>query len=87
MITSIGGYVEPTPEQLEECKELQIPSDQCSEEKILYERSKGRQPPSYRPESNPLLNRDMLLIIGILGALFGGIAAIFFTKIRKPVES
>lgn len=87
MITSIGGYVEPTPEQVQECKELNIPEDQCSEQKILYERSKGRKPAGFSPEPNPLLNSDMLLIIGILGTIFGGSATLFFTKIRKPVES
>lgn len=75
-----------TPEQLDECEELNIPVYQCSEERILEQRSSGLNRNPNPPQPNPLLNSDMLVIIGILGAIFGGLATIFLAKIRRPVE-
>jgi len=74
----------PTPEQLEECKELGIPSYQCSEQKILGKKCLGMHC-NTAPQTNEnyLLNTNMLLYWSILASAFGGLAMVFIVKSRR----
>ncbi|AFU60166.1 hypothetical protein Ngar_c32500 [Candidatus Nitrososphaera gargensis Ga9.2] len=84
-----GGQV--TQEQLARCEELGIERSQCTDVNILArERLTAAQENPSSGSGTPMLSTEtgqMAVFIGILGAIFGGVAAIFFFKGRgsKPI--
>ncbi|HKU49330.1 MAG TPA: hypothetical protein VJP79_05225 [Nitrososphaera sp.] len=82
-----------TPAQLEECANLGIDRSICTENAILakHRLTQAQSNPS-TGSGTPMLSTDtgqMIAFIGILGAIFGGVAAAFFFKGRgsKPVTT
>lgn len=78
-----GGSIMPTPEQLKECSELGIDPYECSEQKILGTKCIGMNCNPSPVNTGWLMNPDMLLFWGILGAIFGGVATALFLLLRK----
>jgi hypothetical protein len=84
-----GGQV--TQEQLQRCQELGIDRSQCNDVNILAkERLTNAQANPSTGSGTPMLSTgtgQMAVFIGILGAIFGGVAAVFFFKGRgsKPI--
>ena len=79
-----------TEEQLQRCEELGIDRGQCNDvnilakERIIYTEANPGQ-----GSGTPMLSTEtgqMAVFIGVLGAIFGGVAAMFFFKGRgsKP---
>jgi hypothetical protein len=88
-----GGGGTATPEQLKECDSLQIPQSECNDTTILAKRRliAAQDNPS-TGSGTPMLSTNsgqMAVFIGVLGAIFGGVAAAFFLKGRgaKPVST
>jgi hypothetical protein len=82
-----------SPEQLQECEGMGIPRENCSDVTILAKRrltaaqdnpSTGSGTPMFATESG-----QMIIFIGVLAAIFGGVAAMFFLKGRgaRPVKT
>jgi hypothetical protein len=82
-----------SPEQLQECEGMGIPRENCSDVTILAKRrltaaqdnpSTGSGTPMFATESG-----QMIIFIGVLAAIFGGVAAMFFIKGRgaRPVKT
>ena len=82
-----------SPEQLQECSQLGIPRENCSDVTILAKKrltaaqdnpSTGSGTPMFATESG-----QMTIFIGVLAAIFGGVAAMFFFKGRgaRPVKT
>jgi hypothetical protein len=87
-----GGSSEPlTKEQLDFCAQYNI--EPCSQNNILAkERLLGAQANPSTGSGTPMLSTDtgqMAVFIGVLGAIFGGVAAAFFLKGRgaKPIST
>ncbi len=91
---ALGGSLgTATPEQLAECEQLDIIRENCNDITIL---AKKRLTAA---EANPgegsgtaMLSTEtgqMTVFIGVLGAIFGGVAAAFFIKGRgaRPVKT
>jgi hypothetical protein len=79
-----------TAEQLAECERLGIERSICTENAILakHRLTQAQQNPS-TGSGTPMLSTEtgqMAVFIGVLGAIFGGVAAAFFFKGRgaKP---
>lgn len=82
-----------SPEQLQECQNMGIPRENCSDVTILAKRrltaaqenpSTGSGTPMFATQSG-----QMVIFIGVLAVIFGGVAAMFFFKGRgaKPVKT
>ena len=82
-----------SPEQLQECENLGIPRENCSDVTILAKKrltaaqdnpSTGSGTPMFATETG-----QMTIFIGVLAAIFGGVAAMFFFKGRgaRPVKT
>jgi len=82
-----------SPEQLQECSQMGIPRENCSDVTILAKKrltaaqenpSTGSGTPMFATEGG-----QMYIFIGVLAVIFGGVAAAFFIKGRgaKPVKT
>jgi len=86
---SSGGAV--TQQQLQQCDQLGIERSQCNDVNILAkERLTNAQANPGQGSGTPMLSTQtgqMVVFIGVLGAIFGGVAAMFFLKGRgsKPI--
>jgi hypothetical protein len=81
-----GGAGSATPEQLQQCEELGIDRNECNDTTILAKNRLiyAQQNPA-TGSGTPMLSTEsgqMAVFIGILGAIFGGVAAAFFFKGR-----
>ena len=84
-----------SPEQLQECQTLKIDRSVCSDTTILAKRrlvdatqtTYGNQ--AYGSGTPFFQGGGTLVMIGVLGAIFGGVAAVFFFKGRgaKPIST
>jgi len=81
-----------SPEQLTECQQLGIPQENCSDVTILAKKrlTAAQENPS-TGSGTPMLSTEtgqMAVFIGVLAAIFGGVAAAFFIKGRgaKPAK-
>jgi hypothetical protein len=81
-----------SPEQLQECQQLGIPRENCNDVTILAKKrlTAAEENPS-TGSGTPMLSTEsgqMAVFIGVLAAIFGGVAAAFFFKGRgaKPVK-
>src|SRR5919199_6258335 len=82
-----------SPEQLQECQQLGIPTENCNDVTILAKKrlTAAEENPS-TGSGTPMLSTEagqMTVFIGVLAAIFGGVAAAFFIKGRgaKPVKA
>jgi hypothetical protein len=82
-----------SPEQLQECQQLGIPRENCNDVTILAKKrlTAAEENPS-TGSGTPMLSTEsgqMAVFIGVLAAIFGGVAAAFFFKGRgaKPVKT
>ena len=89
-----GGSVgTASPEQLQECEQLAIPTANCSDVTILAKkRLTAAQENPATGSGTPMLSTEsgqMTVFIGVLAAIFGGVAAMFFFKGRgaRPVKT
>ncbi len=92
--TGGGGSVgTASPEQLQECEQLGIPTANCSDITILAKkRLTAAQENPATGSGTPMLSTtegQLIVFIGVLGAIFGGVAAAFFFRGRgaKPVKT
>jgi hypothetical protein len=81
-----------TPAQLEECARLGIEKSICTENNILAKHRLTQAQENPATGSGTPYNTGIgptVAIIGVLGAIFGGVAAAFFFKGRgsKPVTT
>ena len=82
-----------SPEQLQECEQLQIPRETCNDVGILAKkRLTAAQENPATGSGTPMLSTSegqLIVFIGVLGAIFGGVAAAFFLRGRgaKPVKT
>jgi|ERR687892_1472485 hypothetical protein len=82
-----------SPEQLQECEQLQIPRETCNDVGILAKkRLTAAQENPATGSGTPMLSTtsgQLIVFIGVLGAIFGGVAAAFFLRGRgaKPVKT
>jgi hypothetical protein len=89
-----GGSVgTASPEQLQECEQLGILRENCNDVTILAKKrlTAANENPS-TGSGTPMLSTEsgqMTVFIGVLAAIFGGVAAAFFFKGRgaKPVKT
>jgi hypothetical protein len=85
----VGADITASPEQLEECKKLDIPEFACTQTAILAKRRivTAEQYGAYG-SGTPMLGRtfgELGGYVAALGAIFGGISAAFFAMaLRKP---
>ena len=82
-----------SPEQLQECQQLGIPRENCNDVTILAKKrlTAAEENPS-TGSGTPMLSTEsgqMAVFIGVLAAIFGGVAAAFFFKGRgaRPVKT
>lgn len=82
-----------SPEQLQECQNLGIPRENCSDVTILAKKrlTAAEENPS-TGSGTPMLSTSggqMVIFIAVLAVIFGGVAAMFFLKGRgaKPVKT
>lgn len=75
-----------TPEQLEECKSLGIPEFTCTQGTILAKKrvTSAAATGAYGSGTSMITQTfgEMGAILGILAAIFGGVAVAFFAKSR-----
>jgi hypothetical protein len=82
-----------SPEQLQECEALGVPRENCNDVTILAKkRLTAAQENPATGSGTPMLSTEsgqMTVFIGVLAAIFGGVAAAFFFKGRgaKPVKT
>jgi hypothetical protein len=82
-----------SPEQLQQCEQLGIPRENCNDVTILAkERLTTAQANPATGSGTPMLSTEsgqMTIFIGVLAAIFGGVAAAFFFKGRgaRPVKT
>ena len=72
--------VRPSPEQLQECKELGITSDKCNDTEILEHKCLG---PSCNVESRPAVVFDMSLVLIIIGVGAAAVAGVWLGSNMK----
>jgi hypothetical protein len=90
---SSGSIGTASPEQLQRCEQLQIPRENCNDVTILAkERLTNAQANPATGSGTPMLSTEtgqMAVFIGVLAAIFGGVAAAFFFKGRgaRPVKT
>jgi hypothetical protein len=88
-----GSTGTASPEQLQECDQLGIPQANCSDITILAKkRLTAAQENPATGSGTPMLSTEsgqMTVFIGVLAAIFGGVAAMFFLKGRgaRPVKT
>lgn len=88
-----GSTGSASPEQLQECEQLGIPRENCSDVTILAKkRLTAAQENPATGSGTPMLSTEsgqMTVFIGVLAAIFGGVAAMFFLKGRgaRPVKT
>ena len=82
-----------SPEQLQECQQLGIPTENCNDVTILAKKrlTAAQENPS-TGSGTPMLSTSsgqLIVFIAVLGAIFGGVAAAFFFRGRgaKPVKT
>lgn len=92
--TGGGGSVgTASPEQLQECEQLGVPRENCNDVTILAKkRLTAAQENPATGSGTPMLSTSegqLIVFIGVLGAIFGGVAAAFFFRGRgaKPVKT
>ena len=81
-----GSTGSATPAQIQECQSLGIPTDTCNDQTILAKKrlTAAQENPS-TGSGSPMLSTEggqMVVFIGVLAAIFGGVAAAFFLKGR-----
>jgi hypothetical protein len=82
-----------SPEQLQECEQLGVPRENCNDVTILAKkRLTAAQENPATGSGTPMLSTSsgqLIVFIGVLGAIFGGVAAAFFFRGRgaKPVKT
>jgi hypothetical protein len=88
-----GSIGTASPEQLQECEQLGIVAGECSDVTILAKKrlTAAQENPS-TGSGTPMLSTEsgqMAIFIGVLAAIFGGVAAAFFFKGRgaRPVKT
>ena len=92
--STTGGTVgTASPEQLQECQQLNIPRENCNDVTILAKKrlTAAQENPS-TGSGTPMLSTNsgqLTVFIGVLAAIFGGVAAAFFFRGRgaKPVKT
>jgi len=85
-----GGAQTVTPAQLEECKSYGMPEFACTEQTLLAKRrliaAQKEGAGGFLGDSGvPMFGRsfgEMGAFVGIIGAIFGGVAAMFFVRAR-----
>jgi hypothetical protein len=81
-----GGALVATPEQIEQCKKLGIPEFTCTEQAILARlRYLNALELEGRGSGTALFASgfgEMGMFVGIIGAMFGGVAAAFFVRAK-----
>jgi hypothetical protein len=88
-----GSTGTASPEQLRECEQLGVPRENCSDVTILAKkRLTAAQENPATGSGTPMLSTEsgqMTVFIGVLAAIFGGVAAAFFLKGRgaRPVKT
>ncbi len=88
-----GSTGTASPEQLRECEQLGVPRENCSDVTILAKkRLTAAQENPATGSGTPMLSTEsgqMTVFIGVLAAIFGGVAAMFFFKGRgaRPVKT
>ncbi len=89
-----GGSVgSASPEQLQECEQLGIPRENCNDVTILAKkRLTAAQENPATGSGTPMLSTEagqLYVFVGVLAAIFGGVAAAFFFRGRgaKPVKT
>jgi hypothetical protein len=105
VITSTGGlaYAQyggggasvgtASPEQLQECQQLGIPTENCNDVTILAKkRLTAAQENPATGSGTPMLSTtsgQLIIFVIVLGVIFGGVAAAFFFRGRgaKPVKT
>jgi hypothetical protein len=82
-----------SPEQLQECQQLGIPTENCNDVTILAKKrlTAAQENPS-TGSGTPMLSTSsgqLIVFVAVLGAIFGGVAAAFFLRGRgaKPVKT
>ncbi len=88
--TDGGGAQTVTPAQLEECKSYGIPEFACTEHTLLAKRrllaAQQEGAGGFLGDSGvPMFGRsfgDMGAFVGIIGVIFGGVAAMFFVRAK-----
>ena len=88
-----GSTGSASPEQLQECQQMGIPRENCSDVTILAKKrlTAAQESPS-TGSGTPMLSTEsgqMTIFIAVLAVIFGGVAAAFFIKGRgaKPVKT
>jgi len=88
-----GSTGTASPEQLQECQQLGIPTANCSDVTILAKKrlTAAQENPS-TGSGTPMLSSSsgqLIVFIAVLGAIFGGVAAMFFFRGRgaRPVKA
>lgn len=74
-----------TQEQLEECKDYGIPRAECNEHTLLAARKGQIAKENPNGSGTPMISIDgsqTWVFVGVIGAIFGGVAAAFFVKGR-----
>ena len=88
-----GSIGTASPEQLQRCEQLGIPRENCNDVTILAkERLTNAQANPATGSGTPMLSTEtgqMAVFIGVLAAIFGGVAAAFFLRGRgaRPVKT
>src|SRR3712207_516697 len=88
-----GSTGTASPEQLRECEQLGVLRENCSDVTILAKkRLTAAQENPATGSGTPMLSTEsgqMTVFIGVLAAIFGGVAAAFFLKGRgaRPVKT
>ncbi|MDQ5843230.1 MAG: hypothetical protein M3286_07055 [Thermoproteota archaeon] len=91
--TGGGSVGSASPEQLQECQQLGIPTENCNDVTILAKkRLTAAQENPATGSGTPMLSTSsgqLIVFIAVLGAIFGGVAAAFFFRGRgaKPVKT
>jgi hypothetical protein len=82
-----------SPEQLQECQQLGIPTENCNDVTILAKkRLTAAQENPATGSGTPMLSTtsgQLIIFVIVLGVIFGGVAAAFFFRGRgaKPVKT
>jgi len=77
-----------TPNQLAECNAYGINRIECSEQTLLAARKWAITHQNPNGSGTPMLSigaNETFLYVGVLGAIFGGVAAAFFARGKKTV--
>ena len=88
-----GSTGSASPEQLQECEQLGILRENCSDVTILAKkRLTAAQENPATGSGTAMLSTEsgsLVVFIGVLAAIFGGVAAMFFFKGRgaRPVKT